>query len=76
MSDPRILRIALKVAGYDFKAKMKINALVLEEMSRLTGIDIDMVAGQIAESPVHEHIQSLADSISEEAENLKRSQAA
>jgi hypothetical protein len=73
----RLYSIALRVAGYDFKAKMKINALVIQEIARVSGVeDMNAIAGLIAESPIHDGIQALADSITEEAEKIKQKMVA
>ncbi len=68
--------IALRVAKYDFKTKMKINALVITELARESGLDENDVAMAIMESGVHRQIQDLADAIGEEAEKLKGQKAA
>lgn len=66
-----LLRIAARVAAYDFKTKMKINALAIEEIGRAAGVsDLDAVAVHIMESPVHGAIQALADAIHDEASKI------
>lgn len=66
-----LLKIAARVAAYDFKTKMKINALVIEEIGRGSGIDdLNIVAEYIADSPVHAAIQQLADAIHDEAAKI------
>ena len=69
-----LFRIALRVAGYDFKTKMKLNVLVIQELARLSGLeDTNTVAELIADSPIHNEIQALANVISDEAEKMKPS---
>jgi hypothetical protein len=66
-------RIAARVAAYDFKTKMKINMLAIEEISRAVGTDDhDAVAAHIMESPVHGAIQALADAIHDEAAKVSK----
>ncbi len=64
--------MAVRVAGYDFKTKMKINALVISELAQETGLGENDVAVAIMESGVHKQIQELADAIGDEAEKLKK----
>lgn len=66
-------KIASRLAGYDFRTKMEINALVLKELGRVIGKDSDLnvVAEAIADSPIHLLIQQLADAIDEEANKIK-----
>ncbi len=68
--------MAARVAGYDFKTKMKINALVISELARETGLEENDVAMAIMESGVHKRIQELADAIGEEADRMKGQKAA
>lgn len=66
-----LVKIAARVAAYDFKTKMRINALVIEEIGRLANVpDLNAVAEHIADSPVHAAIQSLADAVSDEASKM------
>lgn len=66
-----LVRIAARVAAYDFRTKMRINALVIEEVGRLANVsDLNAVAEHIADSPVHAAIQSLADAVSAEASKV------
>lgn len=66
-----LVRIAARVAAYDFRTKMRINALVIEEVGRLANVpDLNAVAEHIADSPVHVAIQSLADAVSDEAAKM------
>lgn len=66
-----LLRIAARVAAYDFKVKMKINALAIEEIGRASGVsDLNAVAEHIMESPVHAAVQALADAIHDEASKI------
>jgi hypothetical protein len=68
--------MAVRIAGYDFKTKMKINALVISELAQETGLGENDVAVAIMESGVHKQIQELADAIGDEAEKLKGKNAA
>jgi hypothetical protein len=75
-----IFAIASRIAasGYDFRTKMRINALVLEEIAREAGLDLtemNDVATGISESDIHGLIQQLANTVHEEAERLKSTQA-
>lgn len=65
--------MAVRIAeGYDFRTKMKINAIVIKELARETGMSENDVAAAISESPVlHEEIQKLADAVHSEAERIK-----
>lgn len=66
-----LLRITARVAAYDFKTKMKINMLAIEEIGRAAGVDdLNAVAEHIADSPVHGAIQGLADAIADEATKI------
>jgi len=66
-----LYRIAARVAAYDFKTKMKINMLAIEEIARAVGTDDhDAVALHIMESPVHGAVQALADAIHDEASKI------
>ena len=58
---------------YDFKTKMKINKLVIEEIARESGFEKDLksIAIGLVDSPIHSLVQELADSIHQEAERLK-----
>jgi len=68
-----LVRIAARVAAYDFKTKMKINALVIEEIGRTSGVqDLNAVADAIAESPVHGAIQALADAVHDESQKISK----
>ncbi len=68
--------IASKLASeYDFQTKMKINKLVLEEVAREAGVDrsqLNGVAFELAESPIHNQVQDLANSINAEASRIKK----
>lgn len=65
--------ISIRIASsYDFRTKALINALVLDEISRLSGADIDTAASSLlddsdGEKPIHNAIQSLADAIHDHA---------
>jgi hypothetical protein len=66
-----LVRIAARVAAYDFKTKMKINMLAIEEIGRAANVsDLNAVAEAIADSPVHGAIQGLADAIAAEAKKI------
>lgn len=66
-----LVRIAARVAAYDFKTKMKINMLAIEEIGRAANVpDLNAVAEAIADSPVHGAVQGLADAIAAEATKI------
>ncbi len=66
-----LVKIAARVAAYDFKTKVKINALAIEEIGRAANVsDLNAVAEAILESPVHDAIQNLANAIADEAAKL------
>ncbi len=69
--DP-LLRIAARVAAeYDFRTKAKINALVITEVGRLSGVeDLNAVSEGLLDSPVHQSIQALAEAVKDAAESL------
>lgn len=63
-------------ANYDFKSKMKVNALVISEIARLALGDEDSssfntVAEAIEKSPIHDEIAKLAEMISSEANKIR-----
>jgi len=70
-----IQAMASRVAGYDSKTKMKINAPVISELSRETGLGENDMAVAIMESGVHRQTQELADAVHEEAEKLRQQAA-
>ena len=60
----------------DFRTKIMVNALALDEIVRLSGLGIDEVAASIQdengqEKPIHEAIKNLAEAISDHADVLK-----
>lgn len=68
-----LLKLTARVAAYDFKTKMRINALAIEEIGRTSNVsDLNAVAEHIADSPVHGAIQALADAIADEAAKIGR----
>jgi hypothetical protein len=67
--------MAHRVAGYDFKTKVMINRLVLEEIKREAGLDsTNTVAQAIMDSQIHDAIQQLADAIHDEADRIRGAQ--
>jgi hypothetical protein len=67
--------MANRVAGYDFKTKIMINRLVLEEIKREAGLDSTNAAAQaIMDSQIHDAIQQLADAIHNEADRIRGAQ--
>ena len=65
-------RIAARIAAstYDFHTKMAINAVVLHELSRTTGMDENSVAIAILESDIHEIIRTLAEAVMLESKRI------
>lgn len=67
--------MAYRVARYDFKTKIMIDRLVLEEIKREAGLDSTNAAAQaIMDSQIHSTIQQLADAIHDEADKIRETQ--
>ena len=60
----------------DFRTKIMVNALVLDEIVRLSGLGMDEVAASIQdengqEKPIHGAVRNLAEAITDHADVLK-----